>query len=1110
MPNDERVEQLLDQIFDNDSSPEEVCRACPELLPEVRQRWSRLQKIQAEIDALFPTPRDSSPTPPGPMRDNGTLPLIAGYEVEGLIGRGGMGVVFRARHLRLNRKVALKMILAGAYAGARELAQFQREAEAVAALRHPNIVQIHDIGDSDGRPYFTMEYVEDGTLAQKLAGQPQPARPAAGLLAALAQAVQVAHDNGIVHRDLKPSNILLTAEGTPKISDFGLARRLNGESMVTHTGVVAGTPSYMAPEQARRNLGTVGSAADIYALGVILYEMLTGQPPFHSETAAETIQRMTSQEPIPPSRLCAKVPRDLEIICLKCLQKKPVQRYPTALSLAGDLERFLRGEAIEARPVGRAERARRWIQRNPTLSALVVTALALLVLAINMGVRESAVSARREADLNKAATRLDQVVQLQKDGRIAESRELFGGLADSGFKELRPRIEQMQVDLALIARLDAIRLGRAARLGEQFVFLRSAEDYEKAFSDAGLVTLQEAPRVVAARIQASPVQTAIVAALDDWAASTRDPKVQRWVVEVAQNADRDPTGWRNNARDVVLRHANESLVQITEAAPIANQSVPLLLALADHMKSVSVDPIPFLQRIQQAHPSDFWVNLQLAEAMMERNELTEAIRFYQAAVALRPQVGAVYDNLGLALAMSGRMDEADEQFRKAASIDPAAVAAHENLGTAFSPTGRREDSLESAKPTREFVQQVAALHTTLGDTLRDKGKTAEAKERYRRAIAILPQHTPAHYGLRTILMREHRLDEAFAAWRKAIEALPPDVNAWDGYAELCLFFEETAEYGRIRSLLVERFGSETDLHICERTGRACLLAPLSGKELAAAEMFINRALAAEPNEPYFLFAKGLAEYRRGDADLAIATMDGAAAVVLGPCPRFVKALALFQQGKVAEARKTLVDAVLSHDWRREADNRDLWIIHVLRREAEAVILPTLREFLAGRHEPQGNDERLALIAGCRSRNCHDRAARLYAEAFASDPQLPKDFRAGHRYEAARAAALAVRDTGRDTGEDAKAIAADERTRLQTQARQWLEEDLKAWKAALTSDFAANGESTHKALVRWRTDPGLRSIRDHDDLDKMSPEEKSLCDNLWREISAMIDGIEKGD
>ena len=230
--------------------------------------------------------------------------------------------------------------------------RFLREAETVAGLRHANIVQVHEVGDVDGRPYFTMEFVEGGSLAQKLAGTPQPARQAAALVAAVAEAVHAAHQRGIVHRDLKPGNILLTADGTPKLTDFGLARRLEGAAGLTHSGAPLGTPSYMAPEQAEGRSREAGPAADTYALGAILYELLTGRPPFRAETAAETLRQVVSRDPVLPSRLNAAVPRDMETICLKCLEKSPERRYPSAVALADDLQRFLRHEPIARSPRG--------------------------------------------------------------------------------------------------------------------------------------------------------------------------------------------------------------------------------------------------------------------------------------------------------------------------------------------------------------------------------------------------------------------------------------------------------------------------------------------------------------------------------------------------------------------------------------------------------------------------------------------------------------------------------------------------------------------------------------------------------------------------------------
>jgi WD40 repeat protein len=293
-----------------------------------------------------------------------------------------MGVVYRARHVPLNRACVLKMILAGGHAGAQAVARFRAEAEAVARVQHPNVVQIHHVGETAGLPFFELEYVEGGSLDRRLDGTPWPPRRAAGLVEALARGVAEAHRLGVVHRDLKPGNVLLAADGTPKVTDFGLAKSLASDSGLTQTGAILGTPGYMAPEQAEGHAREVGPAADVYALGAILYELLTGRPPFRGATVLETLEQARTAEPVPPSRLVPGLPRDVETVALKCLQKEPEKRYGSAVALAGDLRRFLGGETILARPVGPAERAWRWCHRHPAPASL--TAAIVLVAALGL------------------------------------------------------------------------------------------------------------------------------------------------------------------------------------------------------------------------------------------------------------------------------------------------------------------------------------------------------------------------------------------------------------------------------------------------------------------------------------------------------------------------------------------------------------------------------------------------------------------------------------------------------------------------------------------------------------------------------------------------------
>jgi WD40 repeat protein len=318
-----------------------------------------------------------------PGRGEATRPEVPGYEILGELGRGGMGVVYQARQVGLNRIVALKVILAGTHAGEAELARFRTEAEAVARLQHPNVVQIHEVGERDGLPFFSLEYCPGGSLADRLDGTPWPARSAAELTETLGKVVQAAHERGVVHRDLKPGNVLLTADGTPKITDFGLAKRLDVEQGQTQSGAIVGTPSYMAPEQAAGKGKAVGPAADVYALGAVLYELLTGRPPFKGTTPLETVLQVLADEPVPPSRLQPKTPRDLETICLKCLHKEPHRRYASAGDLAADLGRFRAGQPVRARSTRAWERAVKWARRRPAIAALL--ALTLFVAALGFG-----------------------------------------------------------------------------------------------------------------------------------------------------------------------------------------------------------------------------------------------------------------------------------------------------------------------------------------------------------------------------------------------------------------------------------------------------------------------------------------------------------------------------------------------------------------------------------------------------------------------------------------------------------------------------------------------------------------------------------------------------
>src|SRR5881227_2700596 len=324
---------------------------------------------------------------------------LGDYELLEEIGRGGQGVVFRARQKGLNRTVALKVISLGQWASKVHLKRFRLEAEAAARLEHPGIVPIHEVGERDGSCYFSMKFVEGGQLDEVVRRKPMSIRQAAELIGKVARIVHYAHEHRILHRDIKPGNILLEQKSEPHLTDFGLARLVESESTVTRTMEVLGTPSYMAPEQAVGNNAAISSLTDVYGLGAVLYQLLTGQPPFAGGTTYETIKLLLDTEPRSPRLLNPKIDRDLSTICLKCLEKDSQRRYPSALALAEDIERWLKHEPIQARRTGLVTRGRKWVRRNPSIA---VMAAMLLVLAVPLGVMIWRTESERSAPSNAA------------------------------------------------------------------------------------------------------------------------------------------------------------------------------------------------------------------------------------------------------------------------------------------------------------------------------------------------------------------------------------------------------------------------------------------------------------------------------------------------------------------------------------------------------------------------------------------------------------------------------------------------------------------------------------------------------------------------------------
>jgi serine/threonine-protein kinase len=813
-----QVFALLEEMLESGKTPEEVCCDCPELLSEVRQRWQEFQLIDAQVKTILPglatLPNTGATTPP-----TIGLPQVPGYEVEAVLGRGGMGVVYKARHLALKRTVALKMLAAG-HPHPAERARFRAEAEAVARLQHPNIVQIHEVGEADGRPFIALEYVAGGSLAERLAGKPMLPRDAARLVAALAEAMHLAHSRNLVHRDLKPGNVLLTGEaGTPvgecqpKVTDFGLVRQLDADSGQTFEGDVMGTPSYMAPEQAEGRAGSAGPATDVYALGAILYECLTGRPPFQGATPLATLEQVRSREPAAPSSLNRQVPRDLETICLKCLCKEPERRYSSARELADDLGRFVRGEPVAARPVGMIERLWKWLRRHPAAAGLL-TAVVLLMVAGGAGAwmlsQQRAAARTRQAQTDQEVRRILEQARalLEKGWQAAEVAILTEaaaegnraeGIAQSGgasgpvqvevkaFRDdARGRQERAEHNRALLKALldvSAPQEPGGQRRGEVVGTAAPAqqnvdEQYAAAFRRWGLDVDRGSEDEVVARLGAEPdvVVQELIAALDSWMMERRRQKYPeaewRRLFRVADQLDR--SGRHRRLRAL-----------LAGGTPLRPESVVGLVGAGSPWATLwelsrGADWRQLQAAREEINPASEPVMtvVLLAQACAAVGDDAAAEQVLRQAAAARPDQVALLDALGKLLERQGpsRRARAIEYYRAARARRPGLGIA---LSGALIRAGRADEAKEVLQELTRQQPDNPALYNILGVSLSTQQKFGAAEAAYRKATELEPDFALAYYNLGLSLASQGRHGAAETASRKAIEFKPDFAQAYD-------------------------------------------------------------------------------------------------------------------------------------------------------------------------------------------------------------------------------------------------------------------------------------------------------------------------------------------
>jgi serine/threonine-protein kinase len=996
---------------------------------------------------------DAAPAalPPGADQGNASAShgSPAGYDILAELGRGGMGVVYQARQNGLERTVALKMILGGGHASGSDLARFRTEAEAIARLQHPHIVQIHEIGEHQGLPYFSLEFCGGGSLDSKLAGTPLPARDAAALLEKLALAVQAAHEKGVIHRDLKPANVLLTEDGTPKITDFGLAKKLITEpgasatgAGITQAGSVMGTPSYMAPEQAGGKSNEIGPACDIYALGAILYECLTGRPPFMAATALDTILQVVSEEPVPPTRLNRKVPRDLETICLKCLAKQPARRYGSAAALAEDLGRFQRGEPIRARPVGPVERLWRWGRRKPALAGMLA-AVSLLGVAVVTGAfwyvqdragreRERLVAAARAEQKRVVAEQaigqaLDQAQairnELQKKLRqrggvfellnhpedwqariqmaqagLDRARALLASAEEGLHQALKARIgrlerwlQQDEADRLLAVGLEKIRMDEAVMVKGSFNYEKAAHEYSRVFAAAGLAVEHGDRDGVVQRIRSMPIKEQVIAALDDWAwvaYGLENKQLPTQLMAVVRGAVPDPV-WGDRLRRPHLWGNQQALITLANEAPGNGLSPQLLALLGDLLDKGHPLTQTWLRQAQFRFPGDFWLNFQLAGALGKSNPV-EAAGFYRVALTLRPGCSAGYNNLGLALHDQNKLPDAIAVYQKGITLDPKLAPLYTNLGYALSAQGKLPEAMAAFRKAIALDPQDAMAHYNLGNALREQQQLPEAIASYRKAIAANPKFAWAHTNLGTVLRAQQQLPEAIASYQQAIAADPKCHEAFYGLGLALLEQGAFAEAGR------------------------------------SLQKALDLLPANDPSRP-------------------------------------VAQDQLKQCQSLRELEKRLPGVLEGKQSARPAELLQMAFLclHYQKRYASAV--------------------------------------RLYREAFQGQPALMEDPARQQGYNAACAAALA----GTGQGEDARRLPVDEQAKLRQQALTWLQADLAHFGRLLKAGSAQGRKLVVERLTLWHTDADLAGVREPRELAWLPEKERQDWVKLWAEVRRLL-------
>jgi tetratricopeptide (TPR) repeat protein len=952
----EQWEARLDELAGGDHGLRDRVAA---LLAAHRQADSFLERpaapVGGTVDQAPGAPVDAGAAEGAAAEGPGAV-LGGRYKLVEEIGEGGMGTVWMAQQQEpVKRLVALKLIKAGMDSN-QVLARFEAERQALAVMDHPNIAKVLDAGATlSGRPYFVMELVKGAPLTKYCDEQRLTPRERLELFVPVCQAIQHAHQKGVIHRDVKPSNVLIAlydGKPVPKVIDFGIAKAtgqpLTEHTLVTGSGAVVGTLEYMSPEQAELNQLDVDTRSDVYSLGVLLYELLTGTTPLEKKRLKEAAllevlrlireeepprpsTRLSSTDELPavaanrglePKKLSGVVRGELDWIVMKCLEKDRNRRYETANGLARDVERYLADEPVLACPPSAWYRARKFTRRNR--AALAVAGGALLFLALLVGgggwvvrdraAREQEIArdrlARRQRLTDQVEMILAEVERLQHEQKWPEAQAaleraeaaLGGG---EGEGALRERLSAERRDLAFVARLDRVQQDAAFTSEGNRDFRRTDEEYARVFREYGVdVERLPAQAVIAALAERPALAVPVASALDWWGFAQRGlgESEQRCRALVALARGIDPSQQRNRLRarwdSRITPETQADLRQLARSFDVRSQAPATIRTLSFTLDQWRLTDLAtqVLRDGQSAHPNDFWLNFTLGFRLLNQKDSAGAVRFTTAAVSLRPGSVAAHINLGLALKEQGKLAEAIDCYQKAIALNPNATLAHLNLGTALVAQKKYGRAIACFRKAIATSPNFAPARLELGNALSAQKKVDQAIASFRKAIELAPKYAEAHNRLGVALDRQGKLEEAIACWKKAIKLDPSYAPAHNNLAKV---LNDKGQVDEAIAYLKKAIAlGPNDAMPHYNLG----IARKSQGDLDGAEACYRRALALDPKFTAAHIELGIALDLQGKSEEAIAWHQKALALDKSSVLAHVNlGVALAGTGKVDEA-----------------------------------------------------------------------------------------------------------------------------------------------------------------------------------------------------------------